>query len=556
MADNGEENGKQKTAKTDSAVTGIASGFKKLIEAQNETTRQLMSDEERAADDAKKAEQARVRSDAAKKGHETRVANQQNQAALAIAEGQEEGQEESTSFLGRIAKQFDVQGQFRARQAEAKSKEESQDKKDTSFLKRMAGGITDIAKSAGEKVKAGLSGFSKFAFGALALAALAFLNNPKFEEIKNTIIDTIVPLLAKLYDNVIKPLAIYIGGKLMNLLNDLKAYIDGDKGLGDVILDNIGVIAGIVTALAPGLVFGALKTAVLGIGKALLWISAKGGITSLIMGGFAAIKSFFVVTLLPFLTALAIPIGIIVGVVATIALVAWSLKQAFDDFMFELEATGSAWEAVKTFIVSLFANIPGTLANLIKDGISWIIRKIGETFGIESFTNAADAMDKFDFVEYFKEGLEWMGNWISGMFDTAVNWLKEKGRSLLNVLGLSSDWLGTKEEDEAKDAAKAREKEEREKEYQRKREELKAKKKLEEEKELAAKKKEQELKAQQTAPAAASLNVSAFGNLGMGAPIVNAPVSNRSTNTSNHISSSSTSLINQDRIFDKLSFVG
>ena len=102
----------------------------------------------------------------------------------------------------------------------------------------------------------------------------------------------------------------------------------------------------------------------------------------------------------------------------------------------------------------------------------------------------------------------------------------------------------------------AREKEEREKEYQRKREELKAKKKLEEEKELAAKKKEQELKAQQTAPAAASLNVSAFGNLGMGAPIVNAPVSNRSTNTSNHISSSSTSLINQDRIFDKLSFVG
>ena len=61
-----------------------------------------------------------------------------------------------------------------------------------------------------------------------------------------------------------------------------------------------------------------------------------------------------------------------------------------------------------------------------------------------------------------------------------------------------------------------------------------------------------------TAPAAARLDtkVGAFGNLGMGAPIVNAPVSNRSTNTSNHISSSSTSLINQDRIFDKLSFVG
>ena len=34
-----------------------------------------------------------------------------------------------------------------------------------------------------QKVKSGLGGFSKFLFGALAVAALAFLDHPKFKEI-------------------------------------------------------------------------------------------------------------------------------------------------------------------------------------------------------------------------------------------------------------------------------------------------------------------------------------------------------------------------------------
>ena len=542
-----------------------SSDFKQLIEAQQETTRQLMSVEERAADDAQKAEQSRIRSEAAKKGHETRLANQQNQA-IDIAEGGEQEQEESTSFLGRIAKQFDVQGQFRARQAEAKSKEESQDKKDTSFLKRMAGGITDIAKSAGEKVKAGLSGFSKFAFGALALAALAFLNSPKFEEIKKTIMDVIIPLLADLYDYILKPLALYLGGKIADLLKDLKAYVDGEKGLGQVIFDNIGIIAGIVTALAPGLVFGALKTAVLGIGKALLWASAKGGITAAIMGGFAAIKSFFVVTLVPFFAAAAVPIAIIVGVTAAILLAAYSLKQAFDDFMFELEATGSVWEATKTAFISFFSNFMGFIPNLIKDAVSWIVGKFGDIFGID-VSKITKAIDKFDFVEFIADIFKTVGNFVGGIVqqikDAIQNFLRKGG-----ILGNKTADLifGTKEEQAEEAKAKAEE----QKRFEEARKELKRKKILEEEirqrNELKQKEKaEAEKKAKEaamvvtkTAPVATKLDtkVGAYGNLGMGAPIVNAPISNRSTNTSNHVSTSSTSLINQDRVFDKLSFVG
>ena len=50
-------------------------------------------------------------------------------------------------------------------------------------LIKIKDGIMGIAQSAKEKIKSGLSGFKKFAFGALAIAALAFLNNPKFNEI-------------------------------------------------------------------------------------------------------------------------------------------------------------------------------------------------------------------------------------------------------------------------------------------------------------------------------------------------------------------------------------
>ena len=536
-----------------------SSDFKQLIEAQQETTRQLMTAEERAADDAQKAEQFRVRSEAAKKGHETRIANQQNQA-VAIAEGGEEEQEKSTSFLGRIAKQFDVEGQFRARQAEAQSKEEGKDSKMLGYLKSTAGFLGGIAKQGMEKVKSGLSGFSKFAFGGLALAALAFLNNPKFEEIKNTIIDIIVPLLAYLYDEVIKPLALYIGGKLKTLFEDLKAYVDGEKGLGQVIFDNIGIIAGIVTALAPNLVFGALKTAVLGIGKALLWVSAKTGITAAIMGGFAAIKSFFVVTLLPFLTALAIPIGIVVGVTATIVSAAYAIKQAFDDFLFELEATGSAWEATKTAFVSFFANFLGFIPNLIKDAVSWIVGKFGDIFGIDT-SAVTKAIDEFDFVVMIKDGLTAMGNGIAGLFDYIVNFVQDvirkipfKGDDIADAL------FGTKKQQE--DAK--REKAEEQKLFEENRKALREQQKLEKEaaeaKKIAEVKKKQEsmmMNVDQSMASNRQKMIARRAATQTAAPapsIVNAPTTVSAPNTTN-VTSTTTTLSNNDRVIDSLSFV-
>jgi len=332
--------------------------------------------------------------------------------------------------------------------AEDEAKKKIAGDKDRSFLKNIATGITGIAKGAAEKIKGGFKGIGKFLFGAMLVGVLAFLNSPKFEEIKNTIIDVIVPALAFLYDEIIKPLAFYIGGKLKDLFADLKDYVDGKKGIGEVLTENIGIIAGIVAALAPGLTFGLLKSSVLLIGKGLLWASAKSGLTAAIKAGFAAIKLGFI-GMKASLASFLVPLLPIIAIAAGIVLVLYSLKKGFDDFMFELEATGSIWEATKTGIVSVISNILGLPFDLLKDGVSWIIGKIGSVFGLESFTNASKVLDEFSFVDSMRDMLTFLGDSIAGVFDGFMQVIQDFLRSgALGFLGgdKAADILfGTKE---------------------------------------------------------------------------------------------------------------
>ena len=48
-------------------------------------------------------------------------------------------------------------------------------------------------------------------------------------------------------------------------------------------------------------------------------------------------------------------------------------------------STGSIFEASKAGIVSFLSNLLGLPFDLIKMGISWVIGKVGDIFGIESF---------------------------------------------------------------------------------------------------------------------------------------------------------------------------
>ena len=419
--------------------------------------------------------------------------------------------------------------------AEDSKKEGATNKGILGYLKQTAGFLGGIAKQGMEKVKSGLGGFSKFLFGALAVAALAFLDHPKFKEMISLLVDTLIPLAVTFYEKVLVP----IGAKLKKLFDDIMLYLNGEKSLMSVLMENKLAILGIITALAPGLVFGGLKLAVMGIGKALLWASAKSGLTALIMKGFAAVKVGFVAmktSVLGFMT----PLLPIIAIAAGIALVLYSLKKAFDDFMFELEATGSIWEATKTGIVSVISNILGLPFDLLKDGVSWIIGKIGSVFGLESFTNASKVLDDFSFVDMMKDMLTFLGDSISGVFDGFMQVIQDFLRSgPLKFIGggFAADALfGTVE----KQATEKKIEEAQQKRMVEDRKALREKQKLE--KEIEEAKKLEKLKAEQNAlqpKAPANLNLKVpSAAAGAGSNIISAPTSVVTSNSSSNTTTS------------------
>jgi hypothetical protein len=325
---------------------------------------------------------------------------------------------------------------------------------------------------------------------------------------------------------------------------------DGKPSLMSILMDNKLAILGIVTALAPGLMFGALKLAVMGIGKAVVFLVSKlsfGAIFAKIGIAFAALKTFFVATLMPFLAAAAIPVAIIVGIVAAIVLAIYSLKKGFDDFMIELEATGSIWEATKTGIVSVISNILGLPFDLLKDGVSWIIGKIGSVFGLESFTNASKVLDDFSFVELVTDMLTFLGDSIAEIFDGVMQGIQDFLRSgLLGKFGgstVADKLFGTKEEQEEK--IKAKEEEQKQFELNRAANEFarefeKEQQKLE--KAEIERKKLEKIKAEQNAlqpkaPANLDLKVPSAA-AGAGSNIISAPTSVVTSNSSSNTTTS------------------
>jgi len=445
--------------------------------------------------------------------------------------------------------------------SEDEKKAGAKDSKMMGYLKQTAGFLGGIAKQGMQKVKSGLSGFSKFLFGALAVAALAFLDHPKFKEMISLLIDTLIPLAVTFYEEVLVP----VGAALAKLFKDIMGYLkDGKPSLMSILMDNKLAILGIITALAPGLVFGALKLAVMGIGKAVVLIAKSGifakigvaftaiktffvGLVSKLSFGaifakigiaFAAIKTFFVATLFPFLAAWAVPAALIIAAVIGVAAVLYGLKKSFDDFMFELEATGSVWEAIKTAFISFFANGLGIILNPIKDGISWVIGKIGSIFGIESFTNASKAMDDFDFVEGITELMTFVGDYFAGLWQRVKDGIQDFLRSSFLGGKVADKLFGTVEEQ----ATEKKIEEAQQKRMVEDRKALREKQKLE--KEIEEAKKAEKLKVEQNAlqPKAPAMNPIIASRMGMGASagtnIVSAPTSIQNSSSSSNTTTS------------------
>jgi hypothetical protein len=383
-----------------------------------------------------------------------------------------EGYQKEQLKLDKLnAKKDDQTG---ASASEDAAKASAKDSKMMGYLKDTAGFLGGIAKQGMQKLKSGLGGLSKFLMGGLAVAALAFLNHPKFKEMIALLTKTIIPLLAIFYDEVLVP----IGKSLAKLFKDIGGYLkDGDPSLTSILMDNKLAILGIITALAPNLVFGALKLAVTGLVKGVVLLS-KSKVFLALKTQFALMKTALFAKLASLKAAL-VPLLPIIAIAAAIALVIVSLKKAFDDFKFELEATGSVWEATKTAIVSTISNIIGLPFDLLKDGVSWIIGKIGSVFGLESFTNASKLLDSFSFVDLMRDMLTFLGNSISEVFDGFMQVIQDFLRSdKLKFLGggFAADALfGTKEDQVKAKKAKAEE----QKQFELNRQALREKQKLE-----------------------------------------------------------------------------
>jgi len=481
----------------------MAEDFKALVAAQKETSRLLMTVEERAAADQSKQESNFERSESARRGWETRRENlalTEQQATInqnqALYHAQEDGEdtantgEEQSGYLSKLLNLFKKDSDKSGAAAEEdESKGESRDSKMMGYLKQTAGFLGGIAKQGMEKVKSGLGGLSKFLIGGLAVAALAFLNHPKFKEMVALLTKTIIPLLATFYDEVLVP----IGESLAKLFGDIMLALKGEKSLMSVLMDNKLAILGVVTALAPGLVFGTLMS------SAKLLIGAVTKFGGLMKASF--LKQLAINTLagggkagvLGTMKALGTTMLKFTGIAALIYAAVVGIFQGAKDAYAEFQATGSIWESIKTFMVSFLANAAGAILNPIKDGLSWIIGKIGSIFGIEAFADISKAMDKFDFVEGITSLLTMVGDYFAELWQSVKDGIQAFLRNSIGGGFVADKIFGTDEEQVVEKKAKAEE----QKVFEEKRKALKTQQKLEKEAEEA--KKLEKVKAEQEA---------------------------------------------------------
>ena len=106
------------------------------------------------------------------------------------------------------------------------------------------------------------------------------------------------------------------------------------------------------------------------------------------------------------LASLLAPIAIPVAIIAAIALGIYAIIESFKVFQQKFEETGSAFEAIKAFIIELPTQIFGTLLNLIKGAVGFVVGIFSPDIG--------EAIADFDFKEVLR-------NLITGMFNFVQN---------------------------------------------------------------------------------------------------------------------------------------
>jgi len=315
---------------------------------------------------------------------------------------------------------------------EDKEKLEAQQKKSAGVLGKIGFFMKGIFDTGKEKKLGGFKGIGKFLFGAFLIAVLAFLSDPRFEEMKNRLLKVVIPMVAKVLDLVIL-IGAYLGGKILDAFESIEEALKPGGSWLKALGDNKLVVASIAAYL--------------------LGFKRTFRILSFLIG---AALSLFSVVGFGALAALLIPIagilGILAGAIAITTLImtflaAWG--PAVKDAEKEYEAGGTKWQVLKTFFSSLLGNWIGILGNLIKDGVSYVLLKLGEVFGFESFIEASKTLDKIDFVGEMKDIFGKLNEAISLFFEKIAEKIESGARTLLSLVGKSEEGdkiFGTKEQ--------------------------------------------------------------------------------------------------------------
>ena len=335
-----------------------------------------------------------------------------------------------------------------SKDAEKAAKEKIGDKTMLGYLKKTAGFLGGIAKQGMEKVKGGLKGFAKFAFGGLAIAALAFLNSPLFDKYYDQIVNVIVPKLVEIYNKILKPLAKYIGGKLKKLFNDILDVIDGKKGIGELIKENLGTLTALTAVLAPKVFFGTLlKGAKLATGL------VKAGFTSkAVTGAFAK---------------LAPALKFAIGPAAMVAGIAMAAKDGIEAYK-----KAGDWDVSKTSAVvgGIFGGqeskgFMGTAANMGKNALKWaaigaaagsVIPVIGTAIGGAVGALIGAVLGYFG-GDVIAKAIDDMATAVSDFFSDLVkkfkNFFAATFPKLAKIFGMSEKDIGKAAEEDAKSQA-------------------------------------------------------------------------------------------------------
>ena len=244
------------------------------------------------------------------------------------------------------------QGKEDSRTAEQKKKAEKRQDIFNKGLKGLGDGIKTLARKGFDKVKSGLSGFAKFAMGGLALAALAFINDPVFQKMAFDFTEYIIPRLAYVYKEYIKPL----GTALKDFVVDLDAVFKGEKTWFDLLKGNKAV------SVAIAAIFG---------GSLFVSIFSIAGSMALKLLGFIGKGAF--------MTALAVNPAILKGI--GLAGIAVGLYNLAIDGIDEYNKTQDVSKAFSTALAGKGKDMSGAFANMAKGKFSALLGGAGMFLG-------------------------------------------------------------------------------------------------------------------------------------------------------------------------------